>query len=54
VPAAAIVPTQHQTIMPEHQVEVLQYVLAVAAFTVSVLLGKQLQTGYAEWQERKR
>lgn len=32
----------------------LQYVLLLAAWVVAFLLGKELQTGFAQWRARRR
>ena len=37
----------------ERELEVAQFGLLVAAWTVSFLLGKELQTGFAQWRDRK-
>jgi hypothetical protein len=34
--------------------ELAQFGLLVAAWTVSFLLGKELQTGFAQWRDRNR
>jgi hypothetical protein len=35
-------------------VDVTQFAVLVAAWTVAFMLGKELQTGFAQWRDRER
>jgi hypothetical protein len=49
-PDAALAPTSHV----ERLLEIPQFALLLAAWTVAFLLGKELQTGFNQWRDRDR